>query len=196
MTFTGTDGNINSNDVYDGYYFVTLNGITNTAVICDDYNNTSTLGVNVPVYISTDVQNALSEYNAGAANPENVSQFDSQTFAIAFIQQLLANGVTGAQLDDAHAATWHIGDTSVILDAGAQADYNFFMANAAEGALLTFVSISPTTARSGQSMEQVTPEPSTCFLLLFGIAGMFLGGGKHLRKRSASCPIPTSMTNT
>jgi hypothetical protein len=186
MTLTGVGNNGSLYGVYVGPYVATVDGATNTPVICDDYAHESYL--NTPWNVN--VSSFPSLTNVRFTGPNETQNYDE----VAYLANILF-GVSGnnAEADALQYAMWDINDptdvnaaigsTSFFTDSSdpdgvaywlSQAN-NAYLTNAIPaGDLSDLLIYTPTTGGSGSPQEFIvkTPEPSTILLLGLGLGAL------------------------
>ena len=181
LELTGVGNNGSDYGIYVGPYVATVDGVTNTPVICDDFSHESQL------------------WQPWAANQSTAPTFASVRFPtgnydeVAYLANLLFN-ISGnnSEADALQFAIWYIDDTTDVTNfLGAtnsfladSTDINGVMywvnqaqANASPSDLANIQIYTPTSGGNPQEFIVRTPEPSTILLLALGLCGLFLLNG-------------------
>jgi hypothetical protein len=186
LTMTGAGNNV-MGGVYVGPYYATVNGVANTAVICDDFKDDSTVGHswnytanNFSTLGSALWGNQLANYEGAAwltlqmlslnGNPSNNTQVGYLSFAIwSLFDKAALNGLNATQL--AGVNSWL-----------AKIPQGLTPSQFANFVILTPNGCTPGSCPGQEFLQLVMPEGgSSAMYLLF--AGLACFGAMRLRRR-------------
>lgn len=175
MYLAGAGSNV-ADGVYVGPYTATINGGSDTPLICDDYTHDSYVGETWTADVST--MSNLADVRFSPGNYDQVAYLATILFG-------LGNSPSNyAEADAVQFAIWSINDPSAIAPAtcfGASADdcVSYWLKQAADqtytaGEFANILIYTPQSGGDPQEFIVETPEPGTILLLCMGLTSLFL----------------------